>query len=148
LAAIRAGTFLPDRSRSGYIKPGGGNQASEPQDLYVSTEPAETNSPGDQVIDDSSSDSASQSSSDEDESLDEEALAVRQAPTVKQARSGSTRAGQTFLVHKVLGTLHLSHESDEAKLACGRTVCMDRYDTHEQLPVFPRPKCQQCFGSN
>jgi hypothetical protein len=139
---IKAGTFKPDQTRSGYIVPqpkavpisGASFRAMKDKGELV---PREVDS------DDSSSSSSSDSGNSKDDSDDE---VLSRDNSNKRVRHEPELAALSYYLHKRWKTLHLFNIDRPEKLKCGRTIT-PLYASHPFLPAFEYSRCSDCFRS-
>jgi hypothetical protein len=147
IAAVRDGSFRPDQTRSGYMRPTA-KAASWP--IVPSREDVEKGSleaipKSDQG---SSSDSSGSSSSSAEESDNEnvalEAQSSRPVETRPTKKNRPDLATSSYFIHSRWKTIHIAHKEISNRLVCGRIVTA-LFKSAPFIPAFEYHRCADCF---
>ena len=151
LAAVRAGSFRPDVTRSGYfVSPQPKSSAGSttmPVDRQAkgNIEPIASSDEEDAGSSSSLSSAHSADLSDDEHLFNVVPDEVKHALRTKRRRSAASSHDVNMFIHSRWKTLHASKSGDESRLACGRAIT----SVYTAIPFgvdFPYTKCAICFG--
>ena len=153
LAAVRAGTFKPDSTRSGYFVSPLPKSSTRPQ-VHSADRSVRGHLEHVDSSDEDEPESASSIPSAHSAELSEDEQLVLSLPDDikdglpnKRTRTAAKHDVSCMYIHTRWKTLHAVKLDDESKLACGRLIT----PSFKAVPFgvdFPYAKCVVCFGSS
>ena len=151
LRSIRAGTFDPDTTRSGYFRVAAAASSDQPADPVVSRQPVVVPDDPEVRSEVGSEDTESEDSQDEEDDESgkeavEHALEVVAQPWGEHQPDASAREfpDADLFRHRQTRYIHVAADEGGARFRCGRDIS-ERYVKLDVRPQFCSPQCRQCF---